>query len=85
LLKRKLVEKESNNTKINKVHEVCDFYQKDHPNGHCIPKGSSEEAKYMGNYQKSNPYSNNYNPRWKDHPNSNGICNSRILINRIFV
>jgi hypothetical protein len=62
LLKRKLAEKESKEAKVNKVQEVCDFCQEDHPNGHCIPEGSSKEAKYMGNYQKSNLFSNNYNP-----------------------
>jgi len=29
----------------------------------------SEEANYMGNYQKNNPYSNTYNPGWAQHPN----------------
>jgi hypothetical protein len=38
LLKRMLAEKESKVAKVNKVQEVCDFCQQDHPNGHCIPK-----------------------------------------------
>jgi hypothetical protein len=29
----------------------------------------SEEANYMGNGQKGNPYSNMYNHAWAQHPN----------------
>ncbi|MCI49893.1 hypothetical protein A2U01_0071137, partial [Trifolium medium] len=42
---KKLAEKVSLDAKVKQVQEVCDFCQKDHPNGHCIPEGTSEEAK----------------------------------------
>lgn len=29
----------------------------------------SDDANYMGNYQKGNPYSNTYNSAWAQHPN----------------
>ncbi|MCH98527.1 hypothetical protein A2U01_0019532 [Trifolium medium] len=32
-------------------------------------KQVQEEAKYAGNYQKPNPYSNTYNPGWRNNPN----------------
>ncbi|MCI65598.1 hypothetical protein A2U01_0086856, partial [Trifolium medium] len=55
MLKKKL-EKASLEAQVKKVQEICDFCQEDHPNGHCIPEGTSEEeqAKYMG---RPNPYS----------------------------
>ncbi|MCI34539.1 hypothetical protein A2U01_0055759, partial [Trifolium medium] len=63
LLKRK-IEKASLEAQVNKVQEICDLCQENHPNGHCIPEGTSEEekAKYMG---KPNPY----NSGWRDNPN----------------
>ncbi|KAK2453440.1 hypothetical protein QL285_001129 [Trifolium repens] len=33
----------------------CDFCKQVHENGECMPKGS-EEAKYMANFRRSNPY-----------------------------
>ncbi|PNX95265.1 hypothetical protein L195_g018455 [Trifolium pratense] len=47
----------------NKIQEVCDFCQKNHPNGYCILEGISEEeqAKYMG---RPNPYSG-----WRENQN----------------
>ena len=44
----------------------CDLCGEGHANGECVPKGFSEEANYMGNYQKPNPY---YNPSYNKHPN----------------
>ncbi|XP_028772263.1 LRR receptor-like serine/threonine-protein kinase GSO2 [Neltuma alba] len=39
----------------------------------CLPKGNNgdyvEEANYMGGNPKNDPYSNTYNPGWRNHPN----------------
>ncbi|MCI49273.1 hypothetical protein A2U01_0070517, partial [Trifolium medium] len=42
LLKRKL-EKASLEAEVKKFQETCDFCEENHPNGHCIPEGMSEE------------------------------------------
>jgi len=56
-------------TKSQQVAAVkCDFCGEGHANGECVPEGVSEEANYMGNYQKPNPY---YNPGFNKHPNLN--------------
>ncbi|KAK2356096.1 hypothetical protein QL285_093451 [Trifolium repens] len=62
LLKRQLAEKEKavKEDSVKQVERVCDFCLEDHPNGHCLPGGSEEQAKYMGN---------GYNPGWSKHPN----------------
>ena len=62
LLKRQLAEKEKavKEDSVKQVEGVCDFCLEDHPNGHCLPGGSEEQAKYMGN---------GYNPGWSKHPN----------------
>ncbi|KAK2356100.1 hypothetical protein QL285_093455 [Trifolium repens] len=62
LLKRQLAEKENavKEDSVKQVEGVCDFCLEDHPNGHCLPGGSEEQAKYMGN---------GYNPGWSKHPN----------------
>ncbi|GAU10206.1 hypothetical protein TSUD_421460, partial [Trifolium subterraneum] len=57
----------------NAVQDVkCAFCGKGHANGECFPAGS-EQAMYLSNFKKSsttnNPYSNTYNPGWRDHPN----------------
>ncbi|GAU24617.1 hypothetical protein TSUD_289800 [Trifolium subterraneum] len=57
----------------NAVQDVkCVFCGKGHANGECFPAGS-EQAMYLSNFKKSsttnNPYSNTYNPGWRDHPN----------------
>ncbi|KAK2356581.1 hypothetical protein QL285_093910 [Trifolium repens] len=51
LLKRQLAEKEKavKEDSVKQVEGVCDFSLEDHPNGHCLPQGSEEQAKYMGN------------------------------------
>jgi hypothetical protein len=50
----------------------CDFCGQGHANGQCFPDGS-EEAKYLANFKRNNPkhdpYSNTYNPGWREHPN----------------
>lgn len=47
----------------------CDLSGKDHVNGHNVSEEQDEEASYVGNFQKPDPYSNTYNIGWKDHPN----------------
>jgi hypothetical protein len=44
----------------------CDLCGEGHANGECIPEGSSEEANYMGSYQRPNQY---YNSVINKHPN----------------
>jgi len=44
----------------------CDFFGEGHANDECVPEGVSEEANYMGNYQKPNPY---YNSGFNKRPN----------------
>ena len=51
--------------------EIC---EQAHESGACLPASlgfSEEQVKYMGNYsrQQRNPYSNTYNPGWKEHSN----------------
>ncbi|GAU10626.1 hypothetical protein TSUD_421080, partial [Trifolium subterraneum] len=57
----------------NAVQDVrCAFCGKGHANGECFPTGSEQEM-YLSNFKKSstinNPYSNTYNPGWREHPN----------------
>ncbi|GAU38093.1 hypothetical protein TSUD_318870 [Trifolium subterraneum] len=57
----------------NAVQDVrCAFCGKGHANGECFPAGS-EQAMYLSNFKNSstinNPYSNTYNPGWREHPN----------------
>jgi len=54
---------------VQQVQQRCDFCQGDHANGEYSLEGTIEEANYMGNYQKNNPYSNTYNPGYAKHPN----------------
>ncbi|GAU44803.1 hypothetical protein TSUD_291960 [Trifolium subterraneum] len=58
---------------VNAVRDVkCSLCGQGHANGECFPAGS-EEALYLSNFKKSNPnnnpYSNTYNPGWRNHPN----------------
>ena len=56
----------------------CDFCGEGHANGECVPEGVTEEAYYMGNCQKGNPYSNTYNPAWAQHSNLNYSNNNTL-------
>jgi len=47
----------------------CEFCGEGHANGECVPERVSEEASYMRNYQKENPYSNTYKMGWTQNPN----------------
>jgi len=64
-------------TMANKSQQVaavkCDLCGEVHANGECVPEGSSEEANYMGNYQKPNPY---YNSGFNKHPNLSYLNNN---------
>ena len=44
----------------------CDLCREGHANGECVPEGGGEEANYLGNYKKPNPY---YNLGFNKHPN----------------
>ncbi|KAK2361486.1 hypothetical protein QL285_086628 [Trifolium repens] len=46
----------------------CDFCKQAHENGECMPKGS-EEAKYMANFRKSNPYNQGWGENQNQSPN----------------
>ncbi|CAJ2677643.1 unnamed protein product [Trifolium pratense] len=70
ILNKKLAAKTLAEANVSQVQEVrCDFCHGPHANGMCSLEAESEEANYAGGYQKNNPYSNTYNPGWKDHPN----------------
>jgi hypothetical protein len=70
-LKRQLseIENESKEASVKRAEGVCDLCLEDHPNGQCFPRGSTKEAKYMGNNQRNNLLSNTYNLGWSKHPN----------------
>lgn len=54
---------------------VCDFCGGGHPNHECQVSNSFassfEQANFVSNFhrQQNNPYSNTYNPGWRNHPN----------------
>jgi len=56
----------------------CDLCGEGHANGEYVSERVSEEANYMGNYQKGNPYSNTYNPAWAKHSNLNYSNNNTL-------
>ncbi|CAJ2642480.1 unnamed protein product [Trifolium pratense] len=67
ILNKKLAAKSLAEANASQVQEVkCDFCHGPHANGMCSPEAG--EVNYAGGYQKNNPYSNTYNPGWKDHP-----------------
>lgn len=45
----------------------CELYGVGHNNAECVFEEEFEQVNYIGNYQKENPFSNTYNPTWKDH------------------
>lgn len=47
-----------------------DFYSEGHASGNCVSKGQAEDANYVVNSQRVNPYFNTYNLGWKDPSNS---------------
>ena len=60
---------QAQHAKVQQVQQRCDFCQGDHANGECSLEGLSEEANYLANYRKNNPYSNTYNPGYAKYPN----------------
>lgn len=44
-------------------------------------EGSNEEAKFS-NFKRNNPYSNTYNPKWKDHQNFRWSNNQNLGANQ---
>ncbi|XP_045830999.1 uncharacterized protein LOC123922316 [Trifolium pratense] len=67
ILNKKLAAKSLAEVNASQVQEVkCDFCHGPHANGMCSPEAGG--VNYAGGYQKNNPYSNTYNPGWKDHP-----------------
>lgn len=53
---------------MSQVHTLkCDLYREGHANGNYVQNIDSAEAQ-NANFQKNYPYSNTYNPYWKDHP-----------------
>ena len=53
---------------------ICDFCAGNHASGDCQvgnPFAQQEQANYVSNFQRGqgNPYSNTYNPGWRNHPN----------------
>lgn len=55
----------------------CNFCGGGYENYRCSSEGSNEEAK-VSNFQRNNPYSNTYNPGWKDHPNFRWVNNKNL-------
>ncbi|KAK2369518.1 hypothetical protein QL285_082647 [Trifolium repens] len=59
----------NSNAQANQVQGLrCDFCKQAHENGECMPKGS-EEAKYMANFRKSNPYNQGWGENQNQSPN----------------
>ncbi|XP_017985356.1 PREDICTED: uncharacterized protein LOC108663950 [Theobroma cacao] len=46
---------------------TCEFCGKGHSNDNCPIY--FESCQFVGNRQQNNPYSNTYNPGWRNHPN----------------
>lgn len=69
LLNKKLIERSLGRANVGHVQALrCDFCGGEHANGRCSLEWTSEEAQFA-NFQQNNPFSNTYNPGWKDHPN----------------
>ena len=63
--------KQLGNLTANAIHTQsasCDFCGGDHSNGQC-DENQTDQAFFVGNRQQNNPYSNTYNPGWRNHPN----------------
>lgn len=69
LLNKKLVKGCLNKANMSQVQALnCEFCGGEHENRRCSLGGVCEEAQFSI-FQKKNPYSNTYNPGWKDHSN----------------
>ncbi|KAI3773937.1 hypothetical protein L1987_48476 [Smallanthus sonchifolius] len=69
---------EALSTKINQMHihkaqSLCEFCGGAHPTSACQvgDQGAHEQVDFMSNQNRpqNNPYSNTYNPGWRNHPN----------------
>ena len=60
---------------IHSTNTCCEFCAGNHMGINCqvgnpFANNSSEQANFVSNYQRqNNPYSNTYNPGWRNHPN----------------
>ena len=68
---------------ISTPHETCDRYGGPHMNtqsqdGHSSMPSQSEQARYIGN-QRNEPFSNTYNPGWRNHPNFSWRKNQNVF------
>ena len=63
---------------------VCDHCARNHSSVNCqmgnpFAQSSYGQANYMSNFQhQNNPYSNMYNPGWRNHPNFSWSNNQRL-------
>ncbi|XP_024030839.1 uncharacterized protein LOC112094384 [Morus notabilis] len=73
----------------NAIHtepEVCELCSRDHASNEC-PVGNSfashqsEQAHFVGNFkrQQNSPFSNTYNPEWRNHPNLSWKNNQNVI------
>ncbi|KAI3701848.1 hypothetical protein L6452_27240 [Arctium lappa] len=49
------------------LNESCSFCGENHP-FECCP-GNPASVSYVGNHARNNPFSQTYNPNWRNHPN----------------
>ncbi|KAK1439692.1 hypothetical protein QVD17_05512 [Tagetes erecta] len=57
---------------VNRVHTCCELCGGPHPGSDCqMGEMMHEQVDFMGNQTRpqNNPYSNTYNPGWRNHPN----------------
>lgn len=74
-----------NVSSIQSTKAICEFCARNHIGVDCqvgnpFANNSSEQANFVSNYQRqSNPYSNTYNPRWRNHPNFSWSNSQNVL------
>lgn len=70
--------KQLSNMNVNAIQStnvICDFCAGNHASVDCqvgspFATSTSEQASFVSNFQRqNNPYSNTYNPGWRNHPN----------------
>lgn len=82
LLNKNLAESSLSKANVSQVQALrCDLCGYGYANGRFSLEGSSEEAQFS-NFQKNNPYSNTYNPGWKDHPDFGWSNNQNTSANQ---
>ncbi|XP_031277994.1 uncharacterized protein LOC116136420 [Pistacia vera] len=68
------------------VASMCDFCGEDHPNHECQSgnmfaiNSMHDQANYVSNFRwpNNNPYSETYNPVWRNHPNFSWSNNNQV-------